>query len=63
MAFETWISITLIITLIVFSAFKLAYLHLDINNLMAITSHKIDRPSVWRTGKPDRAHRRRNKRK
>lgn len=60
---EFFIGITLIVALIVFAAFKLAYLHLDINNLMAITSHKIDRPPVWRWGKPPVFQNRRNKRK
>lgn len=63
MIFETFVGIALIVLLVVLVAFVLANMHVDVNNLMASTSHLVDRPPAWRWGKPDRAQRRRNKRR
>lgn len=60
---EFLIGITLIVLLIVLVAFALTHMHIDVNNLMANTSHLVDRPPAWRWGKPPTARNRRNKRK
>lgn len=63
MVLETFVGIALIVLLVVLVAFVLANMHVDVNNLMAITSHLVDRPPVWRWGKPPTARNRRNKRR
>lgn len=56
---ETIIGIAIGAILIVLVAFTLARMHIDVNNLMVITRHLVDRPPVWRWG----IRNRRNKRK
>lgn len=62
MVLETIIGIAIGAILIVLVAFTLARMHIDVNNLMTITSHLIDRPPVWRWGKPPTARNRRKAR-
>lgn len=63
MLLETLVGITLMVLLLVLVARSLARLHVDVNNLLAGTSHLIDRPLVWRWGKPPTARNRRNARR
>ena len=63
MIIETLVGIAIGAILIVLVALTLARMHVDVNNLMASTSHLVDRPPAWRWGKPDRDRNRRNKRK
>ena len=60
---EACVGLALIVILLIVVGVTLARMHVDVNNLMTGTGHLVDRPPAWRWGKPDRAHRRRNKRK
>lgn len=60
---HSFIAIVLIVFLMVASGFALATMHVENSNALIQTKHLVDGPDPWRTGKPDRAQRRRNKRK
>lgn len=58
-----FIAIVLILALMIASGFALANMHVANSDVLIQTKHLVDSPQPWRNGKPDRAQRRRNKRK
>lgn len=58
-----FIAMVLIVFLMVASGVALANMHVANTDVLLRTNHLVDSPDPWRTGKPDRAQRRRNKRK